>query len=222
MYWTDAPPDEAALLARATSLAGRTLAEVADALGATVPPDLRRHKGWIGTLLEAALGATASNRPVPDFEALGIELKTLPLDEAGRVRETTFVCSAAMDGSLARTWRESRVWHKLSRVLWVPVVGTGSPGTRVIGQAVLWSPDADEEAVLEADWTELSDLLALGEHWQVDASRGRALQLRPKAAHGDALTWTLGEEGEWVQEGPRGFYLRTAFTHALLSRRLRW
>lgn len=206
---------------RATSLAGRTLAEIADALGAAVPPDLRRNKGWIGQVLEAALGATATSRPVPDFEHLGIELKTLPVDATGKPRESTFVCTAPLDGSLAKRWEDSRVFKKLAAVLWVPIVGDGTPGERVVGQSVLWRPDADEEAALRADWEELTGLIALGEHWQVDARRGAVLQIRPKAAHSGTLTWTLGEEGEWVREGPRGFYLRPAFTAELLRKRLR-
>jgi len=215
------PADATELLARATGLAGRTMAELAEVLGMPVPPDLKRHKGWIGQVLEAALGATATSRPVPDFEDLGIELKTLPVDATGKPRESTFVCSAPLDGTLAERWEDSRVQHKLAHVLWVPIVGDGPPGTRLIGQGVLWRPDADEEAVLRADWEELSGLLKLGEHWQVDARRGTALQLRPKAAHSGTLTWTLGDEGDWVREGPRGFYLRPSFTAALLAKRLR-
>ncbi|MCA9568428.1 MAG: DNA mismatch repair endonuclease MutH [Myxococcales bacterium] len=206
---------------RTTALAGRRLDELAAAIGATVPRDLKRDKGWIGTLLEAALGASASSRPVPDFEALGIELKTLPLGADGRVRESTFVTSAPLDGSMAHTWEASRVREKLAAVLWVPIVGDGPPGERLIGQGVLWRPDPDEEAVLRADWEELSAMLALGEHGEVDARRGVALQLRPKAATSSSLTWTLGEEGDWVQAGPVGFYLRATFTRALLERRLR-
>jgi len=217
-----APPrDEAQLLERATGLAGRTLSELAEVLETPVPVDLKRHKGWIGQLLEAALGATASTRPVPDFEALGVELKTLPVDAMGKPRESTFVCSAALDGSMATRWKDSRVCHKLSIVLWVPVIGGGPPGERLIGQGILWRPDEAEEAALRADWEELSGLLALGEHWQVDARRGKLLQLRPKAAHSGTLTWTLGREGDWVREGPRGFYLRPGFTAELLRKHLR-
>jgi DNA mismatch repair protein MutH len=215
------PTDEAHLVFRATGLAGRTLAELAAALDAPVPRDLKRNKGWIGQILEAALGATATSRPVPDFEHLGIELKTLPVDESGKPRESTFVCSAPLDGSLAARWEDSRVHHKLAIVLWVPIVGAGPPGERQIGQSILWRPDAEEEAALRADWEELTGLLTLGEHWQVDARRGQVLQLRPKAAHSGTLTWTLGDEGDWVREGPRGFYLRPAFTAALLGKRLR-
>lgn len=216
------PPDEPTLIARADALAGRTLAEVAGLLDAPVPLDLTRAKGWIGQLLEAALGATASSRPVPDFEALGVELKTLPVDGRGRPRESTFVCSASLDGGLAPRWEGSRVREKLARVLWVPIAGSGPPGERVIGQGVLWSPSDAEEAVLRADWDELAGLLALGEHWQVDGSRGVALQLRPKAAHSGTLAWTLGADGDWVREGPRGFYLRPSFTEQILRASLRF
>lgn len=222
MRWAEPPTDEAALLFRATSLAGRRLQELAKVLDTPVPPDLKRNKGWIGTVLEAALGASASNRPVPDFEGLGIELKTLPLDEQGRVRETTFVTSVPLDGSLASTWEASRVREKLAAVLWIPIVGSGLPGERLIGQGVLWRPNPEEEAALRADWEELTGLLALGQHWEVDARRGRILQLRPKAATSSTLTWTLGEEGDWVQTGPLGFYLRTHFTRSILEKSLRF
>lgn len=215
------PVDEAALLERAEGLAGRTLAEVAAAVGSPVPPDLSRNKGWMGQVLEAVLGASAGSRPVPDFEDLGIELKTLPVDDEGRVREATFVSSAPMDGTLAATWSASRVCHKLARVLWVPLIGKGAPGERTVGSCFLWSPEGPELDVLIADWEELSGLLALGEHWQIDARRGTALQLRPKAAHSDDLAWTLDGEGEWVRAGPVGFYLRASFTSALLRRRFR-
>lgn len=222
MRWAEPPTDESDLLFRATSLAGRSLGELADVLQTPVPPNLKRNKGWIGTLLEAALGATASNRPVPDFEQLGIELKTLPLDEQGRVKETTFVTSAPLDGSIASTWEASRVREKLSAVLWIPIVGSGAPGERLIGQGVLWHMDEEEEARLKEDWEELTGLLALGQHWEVDARRGEALQLRPKAATSSSLTWTLGEDGDWVQTGPLGFYLRTSFTRKILEKRLRF
>ena len=40
-----------------------------------------------------ALGASAGNKSLPDFESLDIELKTLPVSTEGQVLETTFVCS---------------------------------------------------------------------------------------------------------------------------------
>ena len=43
--------------------------EIAERLSVAVPPDLRRDKGWIGTLLETALGATGGSAgPTPTPE----------------------------------------------------------------------------------------------------------------------------------------------------------
>lgn len=213
-----APRSEAELAARAEALAGRTLASIAGEHFFAVPSDLRRKKGWIGQLIESALGATAGSRAEPDFPHLGIELKTLPVDETGRVLQSTFVCTAPLDGSMARTWEASWVRKKLSRVLWVPIVGEGAPGERVVGAPLMWSPDAEDEARLRADWEEHAHLIGTGQLGRLDARRGVVLQVRPKAASASDLTWTLDEEGEEVRENPRGFYLRASFTRGLLAK----
>lgn len=221
-----APPppwSEAELVLRARGLAGRRLDEIARRFGLQVPPDQRRAKGFVGQLLETALGATGGNRAEPDFPGLGVELKTLPVSPDGQVRESTFVCTAPMDGSLDVAWEASWVRHKLSRVLWLPVVGGAEValGERVVGGAILWSPSEEEEATLRVDWVDLADRLALGELGAANASHGVALQLRPKAARATDEAWGLGEDGEWVRDNPRGFYLRTSFTQRLLRSRVR-
>lgn len=216
------PVSEDQLLERARGLAGATLGLLARQRRIAVPEDLRRAKGWIGMLLEQALGATASSKALPDFPQLGVELKSIPVDPRGKPRESTYVCTAPLDGSMPRAWHASWPCKKLSRVLWVPIVCPpgAPPAERIVGTAVLWTPDADEDAVLRRDYEELTELIDLGELWQVDATRGAALQLRPKGAHGDDLVWALDREGEWIRTSPRGFYLRAGFTGELLARRL--
>lgn len=206
-----------ALLARARSLEGLILAELAAEHGLVVPADLHGHKGWIGQLLERALGATAGSRGEPDFPELGVELKTVPVDDAGRPRESTWVCAAPRDGRLARQWEDSRVHAKLATVLWVPIAGSDAPGRRRVGRAVLWSPSADQEQRLREDWEALAERLDLGV--PVTAHVGDALQVRPKGASASDFVWTLDAEGEWVQAVPRGFYLRRSFTTAVLRER---
>ncbi|MCB9664871.1 MAG: DNA mismatch repair endonuclease MutH [Alphaproteobacteria bacterium] len=215
------PADLDELLARARGLAGRELAWVAGRHGVRVPADLRRDKGWIGQLLELALGATAASRAQPDFPHLGVELKSLPVDARGRPTQSTYVCTLPLDGTLEPSWAESWVRAKLSRVLWVPVLGDGDPGARLVGTPLLWSPDAEEEAVLRRDWEGVAELVVTGELWHLSAHHGEALQVRPKAARADDHAWVLGEEGAWVRDVPRGFYLRASFTGAVLGRRLR-
>jgi len=188
-------------------------------LGVEVPPDLRRAKGWIGQLLEAELGATGGPRAQHDFPELGIELKTLPVTPQGKVRETTYVCTAPLDGSMKATWEECWVRRKLNCVLWLPIAGDSAtpPGNRIVGSPLLWQPSAEEEAVLQKDWEALSEMISLGELWQLDARKGIALQIRPKAASASDMTWMLDDQAEWVQANPRGFYLRTHFTQTLVD-----
>src|SRR5471030_2244503 len=118
---TDPPRNEQALLTRAQSLAGYSLGELAAHARLAIPPNLKREKGWVGTLLEVYLGAMAGSKPEQDFAEIGIELKTIPIDAAGKPLETTFVCVAPLTGNSGVTWESSRVRHKLARVLWIPV-----------------------------------------------------------------------------------------------------
>jgi len=211
------------LLERARSLAGRPLGWVAERLSVPVPVDLRRSKGWVGQLLERYLGASAGSRPEPDFPHLGIELKSVPVDRSGRPRESTYVCTAPLDGSLAGTWQDSWVRRKLRCVLWLPVVGEApvAIAERLVGGALLWSPSPEDEAQLRDDWQELAELIQTGDLRRLDAHTGEVLQLRPKAASSKALTWMLDADANWIQVNPRGFYLRRSFTTHLLARHLR-
>ena len=184
-----------------------------------MPVDLRRDKGWIGQLVERALGATGGPRELCDFPHLGVELKTIPVDGGGRPRESTWVCVAPLDGSLARSWDRSRVCRKLARVLWVPIRGEGPPGERVVDRPRLWRPTAAQEARLRADWEALAELIELGEWWQLTARHGQVLQVRPKAASSRELVWVLDEDASWVRTNPRGFYLRRSFTAEVLATR---
>lgn len=215
------PRDEAELLARARHWAGATVGELARALEQDVPRDLRRHKGWLGELLENALGATAGSRPVPDFTELGIELKTIPIGADGRPRESTHVCSVALGDLIGQRWQDSTVRLKLARVLWVPVETRAELplAARRIGLPRLWSPDTAQESVLRADWEEHMELLSTGRFEELDARLGVYLQIRPKAANSRALTAAGDSGGAPAATLPRGFYLRSRFTHAILRTR---
>jgi DNA mismatch repair protein MutH len=216
---TPPPVSEADLLGRARALAGLTLAQVAAAMGEDAPREHLHAKGWGGLALERALGATAGSRASPDFEALGVELKTLPVDPAGDPLETTYVCTVDLRGP-AGDWRDSWVRRKLDRVLWLPLVAPrGAPlGERRVGVPLLWAMEPDLEAVLREDWEEQMDRIALGELERLSARHGTYLQVRPKAADGTSLTRGVGPDGSPVDTLPRGFYLRTDFTREVLRR----
>ena len=224
LFQTPLPPaSESELLSRAQSLAGATFGELANCAGIPVPPDLRRDKGWVGMLLEYWLGADAGSKAEQDFAHLGVELKTIPVDESGVPLETTFVCVAPLTGNSGVTWAECHVRHKLSRVLWVPVEGARHIplAERRVGSPLLWSPSEEEERLLRADWEELMDMIVLGKVEQITARHGQVMQIRPKAANSRALTEAIGPHGQPIQTLPRGFYLKKNFTAPLLKRYFR-
>ncbi|OZI15395.1 DNA mismatch repair endonuclease MutH [Sodalis-like symbiont of Philaenus spumarius] len=216
----NSPADERELLRRAAELAGYTLGELSAQAGLPIPADLKRDKGWIGVLLERYLGASAGSKPEQDFAAIGVELKTIPVDTDGRPLETTFVCVVPLTGNSGVTWETSYVRYKLARVLWIPVEGqrTIPLAHRRIGAPLLWSPDPEEELQLRRDWEELMDLIVLGKVERITARHGEVLQLRPKAANSRALTAAVGEFGQPILTLPRGFYLKKNFTTQLLAR----
>lgn len=215
-----APECTAELLRRARALAGMSLGWLAQNAGWQTPENLSRAKGWSGQLIELYLGAEAGSRPEQDFPKLGIELKTIPVDPMGKPLETTFVCVAPLTGLNGVDWIQSNVRNKLQRVLWVPLDGRRQikPADRCIGYPLLWQPDADEDALLRADWEEITEAIVLGQVNRLTARHGQALQLRPKAANSKALTEAVGPDGEPMQTLPRGYYLKKGFTQRILQR----
>jgi DNA mismatch repair protein MutH len=176
-----------------------------------------REKGKVGEALERALGATPGAGAAHDFPHLGIELKSIPVDEAGTPHESTHVASLRFAGADRLEWRTSWVRRKLARVLFVPIVGRkrGLAAARRIGSPLLWSPTPDQEDVLRADFDELVGLVGAGRVEDVTAHLGRWLQLRPKGASGrDRDVAVTGDEVAWAMR--RGFYLRARFTGAIL------
>lgn len=207
------------LLAQAQSIAGLTFGELADELHIPVPIDLKRDKGWVGMLLERALGATAGSKAEQDFSHLGVELKTLPINAEGYPLETTFVSLAPLVQNSGVKWENSHVRHKLSCVLWMPIEGSRHIPLRErhIGAPIFWKPTAEQERQLKQDWEELMDLIVLGKLEQITARIGEVMQLRPKGANSKAITKGIGKNGEIIDTLPLGFYLRKEFTAQILK-----
>tara|TARA_B100001750_G_C15361432_1_gene522430 strand:- start:169 stop:846 length:678 start_codon:yes stop_codon:yes gene_type:complete len=211
------PLTEDALLDRAHLVAGHTIGELAERAAIAVPREMRRAKGLAGQLLERYLGADAGSRAEPDFTALRIELKTLPVHE-GKPKESTFVSSIELDALADTDFEDSPVWHKLRRILWMPVEADPSVPLplRHFGSPILWSPSPSERRVLQDDYERVATLVLAGRIDELDGHLGDALQVRPKAAHGGVRERAPEGLGGYQWTGPRGFYLRPTFTAAIL------
>jgi DNA mismatch repair protein MutH len=217
------PRSEQELLQLARNLAGKTFLQVARETGMALPPDPKRTKGWAGEIAEIYLGATAATLSEPDFQTIGVELKTLPLGKNGLPKESTYVCTVALTELPGQQWETSAVKRKLSRVLWLPVEADGAIAfaRRRFGSAFLWSPDREQERILKNDWQELMEMVSMGRLDEVSSSHGDVLQIRPKAANAGALGKAFDSEGRASETLPRGFYLRTAFTRKILEQHKR-
>lgn len=213
------PGSEEELFIRAKALAGRPLAALADEVAATLPSHIGGKKGSVGQLIEWVLGADGRSHPRPDFGALGIELKTIPIGGKGDALESMFVCSVSFDEVAVSSWSTCRVRAKLQRVLLLPIEsGSEIPlGSRRVGHPLLWSPSPAQEELIRQDWEDLADLIAHGYSDHITARRGRVLQLRPKAKDGRVRRKVSTIAGDEFLAHPRGFYLRRAFINSILS-----
>ncbi len=148
-------------------------------------------------------------------------MKTLPVDFSGKPLESTFVCTIELSQIADCEWEQSRLWHKLSHVLWVPVEGTREilVKDRRIGTPFLWIPSDEERELIRRDWEALALLISRGRTSEITGHLGEVLQVRPKAARGSSKRRTLDEEGGLYDEQPKGFYLRPRFTRAILAQR---
>lgn len=214
------PNTEEELLAKASSLYGKRIGEIADALNLCVPPNQKNKKGFVGELIELSLGGYKRNKnlPLPDFENLGIELKTIPVID-GRPTESTHVCSAALKRSAGEHWKNSRVFRKLEKVLWVPIQADPriELSQRVVGRSFIWSPSTEDEKILRSDWEEHVELITLGRFAELHGERGEYLQIRPKGRNSNSKGLSTSELGESAITQSRGFYLRKSFTAKILK-----
>lgn len=213
-----APQTESELLARCQRIEGLSFAQLSMATGLIIPTNPNQRKGWVGQAIEWALGTDAANLSAPDFTALGIELKTLPIAASGKPTESTFVTTIPLLTIHQQTWQTSQCYAKLKRVLWVPIEGdTAIPYThRRIGRGFIWSPSEEQAAILAADWEYLSGQIGTGQLETLDARAGQYLQVRPKGANGKSLCFGFDAEGNKIKTLPRGFYLRSEFTRAII------
>lgn len=213
------PKTEIELIERCNGIAGLSFAQLGMELNLQIPINPNQRKGWLGQAIELALGTDAQNKALPDFQDLGIELKTIPLNKKGKPTESTFITSIPLLTIHQQQWNTSQCYAKLKRILWVPIEGERDIpySQRRIGHGFLWSPNEQQEPILEADWNYLTCQMSTGHLETLDAKSGEYLQVRPKAAHGKSLCFGFDNNGNKVKTLPRGFYLRSSFTAQIVS-----
>jgi DNA mismatch repair protein MutH len=209
-----------ALLAHAHALVGVELGELADGLGVAVPHGRVRTKGWSGQIIEQELGVATGGARGPDFEALGIELKTVPVGADLTPVESTAVCQIDPVAIAAESWETSYVRRKLARVLFVALevpARARSVGERRVAAVRLWTPSAGEERLLRADFELfVRDFFRRGRAAELTGHLGAVLQVRPKGRNAADRRAGYDSAGRPTLVGKSGFYLRPAFVAGVL------
>lgn len=214
------PQTEDELLNKAKQISGFSLKELAEILEIKIPLSLKQDKGWIGKLIEKALGAYETSHANVDFPHLNIELKTIPIDPISyEPLETTWICNCPLTELTGVTWETSYCCHKLQKVLFIPI-GRNKEffEESIIGFPILWKMSPEENFVLKMDFEELLDLIVLGKVNSISAKHGTFLQLRGKSSK--TLVDAYDEKGNIIKRQPLAFYLKTNFTKNIINQYL--
>ena len=211
-----------ALLAHARALVGVELGELADALGLPVPVGRVRTKGWSGQVIEHELGVAVGGTRGPDFAALGIELKTVPVRaETLEPLESTAVCQIDPVAIAGESWDSSYVRLKLARVLFVALDvpdGARSVGERRVAAVRLWSPNAAEERrCAPTSSCSCATTTAAGGPPRSPATWAPCCRSAPRGATPPTRATPTTPQGRPTRVGKHGFYLRPAFVARLLG-----
>jgi DNA mismatch repair protein MutH len=212
------PVDLDALLAHAHALVGAELGDLADGLGLPVPHGRVRTKGWSGQIIEHELGAAVGGAQLgPDFAALGVELKTVPVTAALTPTESTAVCQIDPVAIAAESWETSYARAKLARVLFVALEVAPTVGERRVAAVRLWSPSPDDDRRLRADFDLfVRNYFRRGRAAEITGHLGEILQVRPKARNAADLRAGYDPAGRPTRVGKCGFYLRPGFVRGIL------
>jgi DNA mismatch repair protein MutH len=216
-----APPENfSELEGRLRFITGRTLGEICSSLKVSVPESTVHAKGFAGELIEAVLGTDADNAPEPDFTKLGLELKSVPVDQNFKPLESTFLCHVPLMGSRGQRFEDSALYKKVHRILLVFVLAPRDleMAQRKILGYIFWEPTSDDLKTIKGDYDELMEMIETGGIGEITARIGAIVQLRPKGANGRELTECIGPEGSIIKTRPRGFYMRRSFMQEIIRR----
>jgi DNA mismatch repair protein MutH len=81
----------------------------------------------------------------------------------------------------------------------------------------LWTPSPAEEEALRKDFELIvRSYFRLGRAAEITGHMGQVLQVRPKGRNANDLRHAFGPDGQPIQIGKCGFYLRPAFVRDIL------
>jgi DNA mismatch repair protein MutH len=207
--------DEAQILARASSLLGRSLGDLDDLTDAALPVV---GKGSAGLLLERHFGIAANAISAPDFDGAGIELKVVPVVVGSkgqrRIKERTVISMIDYDAIVEEDWATAHVRSKLEVLLVFYEVLVDEPIEAFpILRVLRWGPDEITTPLIEHDWEAIRTKVARGHAEDLTESEGYVLGACTKGPGGGTLK---PQPRSSIQAPGRAFALKPTFMLNLL------
>ena len=213
--------DPAEIEKYARRLIGHTFREMLDDPGSV---KAQSGKGRFGDILEKAyFGIDGGNRPTPDFEEAGVELKATPVVRRGKTRlaakERLVLGMISYDKVTAKPWGECSFLNKnrnilLVQYLWEPGV---SDLDYTILSARLWQFPEEDLEVIRNDWETIVDKVRRGQAHTLSERDTNYLAATVKGAKG---TDRRSQPYSTEEAKPRAFSLKQSYMNVVVERTL--
>lgn len=186
--------------------------------------DIIKNKGKSGQIIELAIGLKNTNVTL-DFE--DGELKTNKCDNTSKPLETMFITqvSSMIDELLnEKPFKESKVFKKISNLLYVPISKVGDPKEWFIIDAININLNEDKhqnlKAQLEEDYysicKQLKEHIATSEDGFIHTSNGKYIQIRSKDSKPYFPIYSHVYE-KYVSNKNHAFYFKKDFMKYVLN-----
>jgi DNA mismatch repair protein MutH len=134
---------------------GVPFADLTETLGVDgIDRPAARRKGFAGHMVEAMLGIARNSLPDPDLDAIGAEVKSIPLWPDGRPRENTKVTSLTLRYVAGDAdFFTSHLYRKLRAVLFLPIQKNDNtrPHEWYLRPPFLWLPSTEQLDVIRRE-----------------------------------------------------------------------
>lgn len=188
------------------------------------PAHINAHsKGKLGNYIETYyFGIKANSEQRPDFEELGIELKTTPIDKTAknefRAGERLSLTNISYEEPVIDDFYESHVWDKLHRILLIQYVRDrklSSPTDYVITHVNLMTPSKKDQEQMKRDYDVIIGKIKAGKAHELSESDTKYLGACTKGAT-SATMWRPQYYGDHTLAKKRNFCLKQSYMNALL------
>lgn len=214
-----APKTIAELIENCNKIAGKSVSELAQIHNVELIDSLTTNRGWLGNLIEISLGAYAGSKPTQDFMNLGVELKTLAINENGRAVSDIFISSLPLNSFMLQDWANSHLFYKLQHILFIPVESNSNVELkdRKIGNGKFWKPNDEQLKVLQDDFKQVMELLTTQEFAMLTNNLGTALTVKVKALNSKQTNNIQDLDGFNQNLAPLSFYIKRSFVQQIVE-----